>query len=297
MEITEFYLLRNVKLIESARPFSSTHHRKRCWPSSHDRRGETRERRASFHAEMEPGTTANQQLEFELAVLRAVPGVLAVASYPKSGFKPKDLNANSVMLRLQTSDGGVRRIDKHCGADCASWFEAARDVKRQLSLHLGSSVVVAAEERVRLGLGAVPVVPEPQPAELTEEDMEWLATWFDGLPDPSKATAEQAIAALTAHRAGSRDVGAALTEAQLVRARFRAAELRIKKATAERERLRELIPEEQPKRQRAAEHPEGEYWHEWELPMFRQLEKKAHRYLVCIVYAHKKHLRDCIQLH
>jgi hypothetical protein len=170
---------------------------------------------------MEPGgTTANQQLEFELAVLRAVPGVSAVASYPKNGFKPKDLNANCVMLRLQTTDG-VRRIDKHCGADCASWLEAARDVKRQLSLHLGSSgVVAAAEERVRLGLGAAPVEPEPRPAELTEEDMEWLATWFDGLPDPSKATAEHAIAALTAHRAGSRDVGAALTEAQLVRARF-----------------------------------------------------------------------------
>ena len=241
---------------------------------------------------MEPGgTTANQQLEFELAVLRAVPGVIAVASYPKSGFKPKELNANCVKLRLETCDG-VRRIDKHCGADCASWLEAARDVKRQLSLHLGSSVFVAAEERVRLGLGAVPVVPEPQPAELTEEDMEWLATWFDGLPDPSKATAEQAIAALTAHRAGSRDVGAALTEAQLVRARFRAAELRIKKATAERERLRDLIPEEQPKRQRAAEHPEGENYD------LQGPGGGAHRYLECIVvYANKKHLRDCIQLH
>ena len=106
------------------------------------------------------------------------------------GFKPKDLNANCVKLRLQESDGGVRPINiKHCGApeDCASWLEAARVVKRQLSLHLGTPVVVAAEERVRLGLGAAPVLPEPQLAELTEEDMEWLATWFDGLPDPPRS--------------------------------------------------------------------------------------------------------------
>ena len=136
---------------------------------------------------MEPVTPANQLLKFELAVLRAVPGVISVASYPKRGFKPKDLNANSVMLRLQTSDVGVRRIDKHCGADCASWLEAARDVKRQLSLHLGTPVVVAAEERVRLGLGAAPVLPEPLLAELTEEDMEWIASWFDGLPDPPRS--------------------------------------------------------------------------------------------------------------
>ena len=78
-----------------------------------------------------------------------------------------------------------RSINTVRGSDCASWLEAARDVKRQLSLHLGTPVVVAAP--VRLGLGAAPVLPEPQLAELTEEDMEWLATWFDGLPDPPRS--------------------------------------------------------------------------------------------------------------
>ena len=112
---------------------------------------------------MEPGTTANQQLEFELAVLRAVPGVIHVASYPKSGFKPKDLKANKVVLRLETSDGSLSFVTL-CGADCASWLEAARDVNTKLSEHLGTRVVVAAKERVRLGLGAAPVSPEPEKA-------------------------------------------------------------------------------------------------------------------------------------
>ena len=66
-------------------------------------------RLCDFDAEMEPGTTANQQLEYELAVLRAVPGVIAVASYPKSGFKPKELNANCVKLRLETEKKEERR--------------------------------------------------------------------------------------------------------------------------------------------------------------------------------------------
>ena len=109
------------------------------------------------------------------------------------GFKPKDLNANCVKLRLQESlmVASGRSINTAGQTAHRSWLEAARDVKRQLSLHLGTPVVVAAP--VRLGLGAAPVLPEPQLAELTEEDMEfinmeWLATWyFDGLPDPPRS--------------------------------------------------------------------------------------------------------------
>ena len=113
---------------------------------------------------MEPGTTANQQLEFELAVLRAVPDVIDVATYPKSGFKPKDLKANKVVLKLRTSDGNLPFVTC-CGADCASWLEAARDVNTNLSRHLGRPVVVAAEESVKQrGLGAAPVLPEPKKA-------------------------------------------------------------------------------------------------------------------------------------
>ena len=227
---------------------------------------------------MEPAaTTANQQLEFELAVLRAVPGVLAAAAYPKKGFKPSNLNDNSIKLRLETDDG-VKMVAKHCGAECHSWLEAARDVRTQLTLLVGSAAVAAAEERVRLGAGAAPAAPPAQA--VTEAESEWLAAWLDEHVDPSTVTEEQLIAALVAHRSelAGRATAAKLTEAQVgtrvpmsnlplpraprtlsllimcvcieraVRARYRAADLRVNKATAERERLRALIPEEQPPR-------------------------------------------------
>ena len=62
-----------------------------------------------------------------------------------------------------------------------------------------------------------------------------------------------------------------------VRARFRAAEIRVNKATAERERLRALIPEEQPQESPRIEHPEGEYWHDWSLPQWKGLENQVYK--------------------
>lgn len=61
-----------------------------------------------------------------------------------------------------------------------------------------------------------------------------------------------------------------------MRARLRATELRIDKAVAERERLRDLIPEEQPPKRQRVQHPEGEYWHKWEPQMWTSLEKQAY---------------------
>ena len=61
-----------------------------------------------------------------------------------------------------------------------------------------------------------------------------------------------------------------------VRARYRALELRTNKAMLERERLRALILDEQPQKRQRVEHPKGEYWHEWELQVWRSLEAQAY---------------------
>jgi hypothetical protein len=156
-------------------------------------------------------------LGVELAVLRAVPGVIMAAPYPAKGWNVAKLNENCVKLKLET-ENGIKLVAKHCGQHCPTWLEAAQDVKKQLKEIIGPGAIADAEERVRVACSSSSApAPEREQVILTEAEKEWLAAWWDELSHPEETTAEQATAALFAHRSASagRVAAALLTDAQL----------------------------------------------------------------------------------
>jgi hypothetical protein len=144
---------------------------------------------------------AQLQLDIELAVLRALPGVTAVADFPAGGVatvKQNDPNKNGVRLKLHG-----RLVKQTFNANISDKAQAARVLKGRMNneAFVGEAAVLAAEEQVRLG-----AQPSPQTtasAELTEAELHWLSNWYDEQAEPDLITLEQANAAIARHRASS----------------------------------------------------------------------------------------------
>jgi len=209
----------------------------------------------------EPETHETVELQLQLAVLRAIPCTSAVSAYDRNkAGQAFDLNKAGVKLKLD-ADPKAMWINVHFNEERQSLLACALAARMKVESIVGKSVVTDAEKEVAIGSASASLPPAL--IEMTEEEKEWLAAWCDEQPEPAYVTLEDAAAALTAHRASSdASAFAILTEAQLLRARYRATEIKIAKAIAERERLRALIPEEQPqKRQRRREEarPYDEY--------------------------------------
>ena len=167
-------------------------------------------------AEVSPEAgTAQLQLEYELAVLRALPGV---ADFPPGGVgkvKPNEPNSNGVRLRI---DG--RLIKQTFNANISDKIEAARVLKERLKddSFFGETAVLAAELQIQLGTQPSHEASSA-PAELTDAELQWLAEWYDEQPEPDQVTMELANAALQRHRASSGGSSATqvLFEAQVTR--------------------------------------------------------------------------------
>ena len=148
-----------------------------------------------------PQDAAQQLLDFELAVLRALPNVNSVADFPPGGisaFKANDPNSNGVRLRLNG-----RMIKQTFNKDISDKVQAARVLKERMKGDdcVGKAAVLLAEEQVRLGLQAAPQPSAPR-AELTEAKLEWLSNWYDAQPEPHQVALEMADAALAQRRQG-----------------------------------------------------------------------------------------------
>ena len=99
---------------------------------------------------------AQQQLDFELAVLRALPGVSSVADFPPGGvskIKPSVPQDNGVRLKLNQ-----RKLDQRFNSNISDKVTAARELKNRLkgAEFVGEAAVLAAEEQVRLGAQPAP---------------------------------------------------------------------------------------------------------------------------------------------
>ena len=94
---------------------------------------------------------------------------------------------------------------------------------------------------------------------MTEAELLWLSDWYDQQPEPDQVTLEQANTALASHRASSGGTSAFTAlhealEAQWLRAKLRAAEIRMNKAASEVARWKAAIDEPAPhKKQRTRE--------------------------------------------
>ena len=147
--------------------------------------------------------TAQQQLDFELAVLGKLPGASSVTDFPKGGVavvKPNDLQANGVRFKL---DG--RLIKQTFNGDISDKVKAARVLKDRMKsdAFVGEAAVLAAEEQVRRMFSAHCAPEAMPPAELTEADLLWLSDWYDEQAEPDQVTLDQANAALASHRGTS----------------------------------------------------------------------------------------------
>jgi len=208
-------------------------------------------------------------LEHHLAVLNEIVGVTGAKDFGTEGDRDKQFG---VYLSLRTAPGrdGVSRIRVPCTAVIETKLDAALVARQKVAAALGPAgpaACEAAEQRVLAKLhGAGDASADASTAAApTEEELEWLASWFDTHPDPSEITHAQAEAALLQHR--KQQAGAAtaarLMEAQVLQARFRAAELRFKRAEVDMRKAKAALPdavEPQPKRARSGEPRPYEKW-------------------------------------
>ena len=182
-----------------------------------------------------------QQLDFELRVLRGLPGATSVTDFPPGGVleTKSDPQSNGVRLKL---DG--RLIKQTFNADIDNKVTAARVLLNKVKSTVGEAAVNAAVEAAQTG-GVVQ--PPLAPAALTEAEEQWLADWYDSQPAPDEVSLQDANAALAGHRAsvGGASTTQALMEAQWLRAKLRSAELRFEKAAADVARFKNAIAERQ----------------------------------------------------
>lgn len=96
----------------------------------------------------------DDELNHVLAVLRAVEGVFAVGAYPKDKFDSNKLNNNGVKCRVFDAAGeeltsADPKTNVHCGAQFSDKLAAAVELKRRVTVHLGTAALEAAEQRVK----------------------------------------------------------------------------------------------------------------------------------------------------
>ena len=169
----------------------------------------------------EPETHETAELERQLAVLRAVPGSSSVSAYNRNkAGQAFDLNKTGVKLKLKLDDANPKWINVHFNEEQQSLLACALVARAKVTEIVGQAVVADAEKTVALAFPSASLPPAL--IEMTEEEKEWLAAWFDGHLEPADVTLEEAAVALTAHRASfaassaaSASAFAVLTEAQL----------------------------------------------------------------------------------
>ncbi|KAL3894156.1 MAG: hypothetical protein SGPRY_013884, partial [Prymnesium sp.] len=190
--------------------------------------------------------------------------------YPAGSFIPNALNKNGVQLKM-TVQGITRNINVHCGAHRSSKIDAAIEAQRKIEEIVGEAVMRAARSECALG-GSASQATRGSP-DITEEEEEWLANWYDEQMEPEKVTLEQANAALIARRLAAsqgtrRSATEVLFERQWLRAKLRSAELRMEKVGVEVMKLKALVGERWPEK-RARVEP-AYYWEGWSEKEFRR---------------------------
>jgi hypothetical protein len=207
-------------------------------------------------------SSGNSELDYHLAVLKAVQGVTGVNDFGREGNR----DGKQFGVHFYTRKAGEARKMKRipCGADIPTKVDAALAAKEYVAGVLGAAALEAAEEHVRAELHGAAASTAAAPPPPTEEELEWLASWLDAQPDPNEITHAQAEAALLQRR--EQQAGAAtrtrLMEMQVLLAKARAAELRVERAQRELVKARAAIPEvePQPKRARSGEMRPYEKW-------------------------------------
>ena len=218
-------------------------------------------------------------MEHIINVLKVTP---RCTSAGQSKYNGPDLNRMDVHVKVEI-DGVWTSIRRSGSAVFDTKLKMAREVRRRVEEIVGKAVVDLAEEQMMSAEESVcapaqdPTAAAPPPP--TEEELEWLASWIDEQPDPSDITHADAEAALLQRR--KQHAGAAasarLMEMQVLLAKERAAELRVKRAESELVKARARIPALQAqKRARTTEPSESYYWSEWALEKWKELERKSH---------------------
>ena len=151
-----------------------------------------------MEAEVPDAALLQRQLDAQLAVLRAVPGVTAVTDYPAGGvgvIVPNDPNKNGVRFKLQ---GKLVNVHFNAATGIDNKVAAAAQAIKKLTEKVGEGVMREAAASV-----LQPPPEQAATASLTDAEEQWLADWYDEQPEPDQVTLAQADAALAAHRAAA----------------------------------------------------------------------------------------------
>ena len=216
-------------------------------------------------------SSGNSELDHHLAVLKKVEGVTGVNDFGREGNRDGKQFGVHLYTRKAGEDRKMKRVA--CGADIPTKVDAAIAAKEYVAGVLGAAALEAAEECVRAELhgasagASTSAAPPP-----TEEELEWLASWLDTQPDPSEISHAQAEAALLQRRKQQAGAAAAarLMEAQVLHAKYRAAQLRFRRAEVDMRKAKALLPdaaEPQPKRARSGEPREPRPYEKWSDPL------------------------------
>lgn len=214
-----------------------------------------------------------------VAVLEATDGVRMASVY---GRDKVELNARRIVVKIEAPADDPKgrtiiQVTANWSAEVDSWLACAQVATKKVAAITGEAAIAAARQKLELRSSTLSFAPAQQPP--SAEELEWLAHWCDSQPCPDEVSTEQAAAALAQHQAAGSSssnstVFAVLHEAQLIRAKHRAAELRHSKAAADMAKYAEQIAELQPeKRQRTEEAPSpSQYWDGWSHKEFKRQE-------------------------
>ena len=115
------------------------------------------------------GALPDAEQEFELSILKAIPGVLGVYVYPKSGYDATDFNKNRVVVKFVVEpEARIRTITTPCTAEMPLVVDAVIAAKEKVANLVGSAAIAAAEQQVKTRAGST---QPAAPAALTEADM------------------------------------------------------------------------------------------------------------------------------
>ena len=123
-----------------------------------------------------------------LRVLRATAGVRLAKLY---GRDIVGLNRRRILVRIDApADDPKGRelldVTANWSAMVDSWVACAQLATAKVAKILGEATIAAAKQQLELGSSSAPAQLPP-----TEEELEWLAHWFDQQPDPDEISTEQ----------------------------------------------------------------------------------------------------------
>ena len=210
------------------------------------------------------GAADMQAAEQLVAILRVMEGVRSATF---CGVTNANLNARRILVKVDAPADDpkgrtVIQVPANWSAEVDSWLACAQSATKKVAAITGEAAIAAAKQQLELRSFNSPLAPSQQSP--SAKELEWLASWFDAQPEPDAVTSEQAAAALAERRAARSSSSSStisafvvLHEAQLIRAKHHAAELRHRRADAYLARYADQLAELQSEKRQLAELQSG----------------------------------------